>query len=247
MHSYLYDGSFDGLLTVWFCAYRDTEVLKICRQSDYQPDLLSQPLYIETQTDKAARITRSVYERLSADTMRNLYILYLSELPDCDLLGLQYLHLCYESGASINRAKHHPIIRRVDDIRQKVLKEYDHMRGFLRFQKLNNGVYYGRFAPDHNQLPLLMPHFQKRFSDQQMLIYDKKRSCAALFNDAESVMIPFTAKQSQQLLDSCEDTCYLLFRQYFQSITITERSNLRLQAQYLPHRYRTYMPETQPQ
>ena len=35
-------------------------------------------------------------------------------------------------------------------------------------------------------------------------------------------------------------------RQYFQSINIPERANPRLQAQYMPHRYRQYMQETQP-
>lgn len=244
MHCYLYDGSFDGLLTTWFYAYRDSRVSRICRQSTYQPDLLSKPVIIETQADKADRITKSVYERLSADTMRNLYMLYLSELPDCELLGLQYLQLCYANGATINRAKHHPVIRHVDDIRLKVLKEYDHMRGFLRFQKLPNNIYYGRFAPDHNQLPLLAPHFRKRFSDQNMLIHDEKRNCAMLINGSDTILIPFSAEQSEQLLNTCEDSCHLLFRRYFQAVTIEKRSNTRLQAQYMPHRYRSYMPET---
>ena len=162
MRTYLYDGSFDGLLTAYFYAYKDKDIYDICRQTHYQPDLLSKPLNISTEEDKAQRIVTSVQQTLSSQTMRNLYLLYLSELPRCDFLGLQYLRLCYQQGAAANLAKHHPVIRQVDDACRKVKLELDHMKGFLRFQEIDSLVFYACFAPDHNQLPLLQPHLERR-------------------------------------------------------------------------------------
>ena len=245
MRLYLYDGTFDGLLTAYFYAYKDQDIYDISRQDSYQVDLLSQPRSIATEVDKAARIYRSVCQKLSADTMRNLYLLYLSELPHCDLLGLRYLRLCFANGTQINRAKQHPIIRQVEDYRHKVMTEYDHMKGFLRFQQIDQQVYFGHFAPDHNQLPLLLPHLEKRFSVQKLIVYDEKRSCALLYDLQRSVIVPFSQADAAQLLQDKQDDTIDLFRQYFQSITIAERANPRLQAQYMPHRYRKYMPETQ--
>lgn len=245
MHTYLYDGSFDGLLTAYFHAYKDTEVHSICRESFYQPDLLSQPIHISTEDDKARRIMHSVQKNLSHYTMQNLYILYLSELPDCDLLGLHYLRFCFQYGANINNAKQHPIIRRVEDYRHKVMIEYDHMKGFLRFQKIDYRVYYARFAPDHNQLPLLMPHLKRRFSDQKMIVHDEKRNCAMIYNLQDSMIIPFAQEDAARLLGHHQDDTIDLFRQYFQTINIPERANPKQQAGYMPHRYRKYMPETQ--
>ena len=69
---------------------------------------------------QAERIRKSVYTRLSSSIMYNLYLLYLSELPNCDMLGLHYLRLCYNNGIAINNAKHHPVIRQVEDYRYKV-------------------------------------------------------------------------------------------------------------------------------
>ena len=247
MHIYLYDGSFDGLLTAYFYAYRDPDVYDICRQSTYQPDLLSQPTVITTQTDKAARITRAVEQKLSAYTMQNLYLLYLSELPYCDLLGLNYLRLCFQQGANINRAKYHPVIRQVEDYRHKVTTELDHMKGFLRFQQIASLVFFARFAPDHNQLPLLQPHLERRFSDQSMIVYDEKRQYALVYDQQHSVMVPFTQADADQLLQGRQDACLLLFRRYFHTISIPERTNPRLQTSYMPHRYCSYMPETQPE
>ena len=245
MNTYLYDGSFDGLLTAYFYAWKDTDVYTICREISYTPNLLSQPVHISTEDDKAQRIMRSVQQNLSAWTMRNLYLVYLSELADCNFLGLEYLRLCFAQGDSINHAKHHPVIRRVDDTRRKVLHEYDHMKGFLRFEKIDERVFFARFAPDHNQLPLLMSHLTRRFSDQKMIVHDEKRNCAMLYNLEQSVIIPFNMEDTVRLLRGRKDDTIDLFRQYFQAINIPERKNLRQQAGFMPHRYRNYMPETQ--
>lgn len=246
MHTYLYDGSFDGLLTAYFYAYKDPDVYTVCPQQHYQPDLLSQPRSITTEPDKADRIYRSVRQNLSEQTLHNLYLLYLSELPDCDLLGLRYLRLCFVNGAKINLAKHHPVIRQVEDYRHKVHVELEHMKGFLRFQQIAPLIFYAQFAPDHNQLPLLLPHLRRRFSDQKMIVHDKKRHCALIHNLPHSTIMPLTDEDAAQLLQNSQDDTIDLFRQYFQSINIPERANPRLQAQYMPHRYRTYMDETQP-
>ena len=130
MYTYLYDGTFDGLLTVYFYAYKDTQIYNICSALHHQPDLLSTVKEIHTETEKAERIRKSVYTKLSSTIMYNLYLLYLSELPNCDILGLQYLHLCYDNGIAINNAKHHPIVRKVEDYRYKVTRELDRMKGF---------------------------------------------------------------------------------------------------------------------
>jgi len=245
MHSYLYDGSFDGLLTVYFYAYNDKNIYEICSQATYQPSLHTIPKDIVTQTDKAERIRKSVYAKLSSSVMYNLYLLYLSELPNCNMLGLEYLRLCYSQGLAIHNAKHHPVIRQLEDYRYKVTRELDRIKGFLRFQQIDSRVYYADFAPDHNQLPLLRNHLEKRFSDQKWIVHDKRRNTALIYNLQHSILIPFTDEEAAQLLKDKQDDYVELFQRYFNTINIKERTNKRLQDQYMPKRYREYMPETQ--
>lgn len=245
MHSYLYDGTFDGLLTVYFYAYKDSDIYEICPQALYQPGLHTIPKQIVTQPDKAERIRYSVYTKLSSTVMYNLYLLYLSELPDCNILGLQYLRLCYTHGVAIHTAKHHPVIRQLEDYRHKVTRELDRMKGFLRFQQIDNNVYYGKFAPDHNQLPLLKSHLEKRFSDQKWIVHDERRSTALIYNLHRSMIVPFTKEEAAQLLAGRQDDYIDLFQRYFNTVSIKERTNKRLQDNYMPNRYRQYMPETQ--
>ena len=245
MHTYLYDGTFDGLLSVYFYAYNDKDIYTICPQTLYQPSLHTIPKQIVTQKDKAERIRKSVYTKLSSTVMYNLYLLYLSELPDCDVLGLEYLRLCYKQGIAINNAKHHPVIRQLEDYRYKVTRELDRMKGFLRFQQIDTHVYYAKFAPNHNQLPLLRNHLEKRFSDQKWIVHDERRSTALVYNLEHSMIVPFTVEEAERMLQDKHDDYIDLFQRYFQTIAIKERTNKRLQDQYMPKRYREYMPETQ--
>ena len=244
MNTYLYDGTFDGLLTAYFYAYKDTNLYTICAQAKHQPALHETIKQITTQTDKAERIRKSVYDKLSSTVMYNLYLLYLSELPDCDVLGLYYLRLCYQHGISINQAKHHPVIRQVEDYRYKVTRELDHMKGFLRFQQIDKQVYYAKFAPDHNQLPLLRRHLMKRFSDQKWIVHDQRRNIALVYNLFDSMIVPLTQEEATALLQDKQDDYIHLFQRYFNTIAIKERTNKRLQDQSMPYRYRQYIPET---
>ena len=93
----------------------------------------------------------------------------------------------------------------------------------------------------------MQPHLERLFSDQKMIVFDEKRQYALVYNLHHSIMIPFTQEDAQHLLQNCHDNCIELFRRYFHTITTSQRSNAKLQAGYMPHRYRKYMPETQPE
>ena len=120
------------------------------------------------------------------------------------------------------------------------------MKGFLRFQEVAPLFFLAQIEPDHNLLPILIPHLQKRFSDQAMLVFDQKRNRALLLNGQQSTIIPFSQTEADNLLNNCKADEYAqLFRQYFQTINIPERENLRQQLNYMPRRYRKNMLETQ--
>lgn len=243
----IYDGTFDGLLTACFLGYQDKEVTNIVPFERYQLDLLQEPQEVITDKTKADRVYHSILTNLSAYTLENIYYAYLSELPGCDFLILQYLRLCYQKGPKINAARQHPIIDRIYRLRFKVTRELERMKGFLRFQELAPLFFLAQIESDHNLLPILIPHLQKRFSDQDMLIFDQKRNRALLIRGQQSTIIPFTQDEVNYLLaQSCDDEYIQLFRQYFQTINIPERENLRQQSNYMPRRYRKNMMETAP-
>ncbi len=241
---YLYDGSFDGLLTAIFDSFTDKRPLDIFRQEHYQPQLFDEIISVTTENDKAQRVADSILAKLSFDTYQRLYYLYLSELPQCDYTALCYLKMCYRYGASIYLAKNNPLIHRVETYCRKVTLEAHRFTGFVRFIELAPMIFYSKIEPDHNILPLLQGHFVRRFSDQKFMIHDLKRQYALVYDLHTPYFTPLTIEEGEHLLTSkTTDPYQQLFAVFFDATTITQRRNLRLQKFWMPKRYWQHIDE----
>ena len=244
MNIYLYDGSFEGLLTAIFYSFADKDELDIQRAALYQPTLLSVPLAITTEDEKVRRVSQSIQERLSWQTWKNIYYLYLSDLSGSEYLSYRYLKLCYRHGDTINLSKDHPIIHQVDQIRYKVTYEAHRFKGFVRFVELAPLVFYSKIEPDHNILPLLAHHFSKRFSDQKFMIHDLHRQYALVYDLHHTYFHDLTAAEADRLTAQRPDDPYQdLFAIFFDATKIPERYNPRLQRYWMPKRYWKHIDE----
>ena len=244
MHIYLYDATFEGLLTAIFYSFSDKGELDIQRAADFQPTLLSAPLSITTEEDKARRVAHSIQERLSWQTWKRVYYLYLSELPGCEYLIYRYLKLCYQAGDAINLSKDHPIIHQVERTCYKVTYEAHRFKGFVRFSELAPKVFYSKIEPDHNILPLLAHHFRKRFSDQKFMIHDLTRQYALVYDLKQVYFHDLTPAEAQRLSAQRPDDPYQeLFAIFFDATNIPERYNPRLQRYWMPKRYWKHIDE----
>lgn len=244
MKNYLYDGSFEGLLTTIFYAYQDKDEVLITKQIHYVPHLLYEAHNIEVEEDKFERVYISIQTKLSTSILSTLYYLYLSELEGCENLCLDYLKLCYHYGETINLAKNNDTIIQVDAFRRKVTLEVHRFNGFVRFNEINPGCFYAQIEPDHNILPLLSAHFTKRFSDQSFIIHDLKRRTALVYNQKETYLHKLTLSESNVLANlNIKDPFQSLFKSYYDSTTIKERKNPRLQKSFAPKRYWKHLAE----
>lgn len=244
---FLYDGSFEGLLTAIFYAYPEKGEVKIIKKHLHIPNLLSEIKDITKEEDKASRVYESIQNKLSLDTLENVYYLYLSELPDVETLIYQYIKLCFTFGDSINLAKHHDIIQKVDKYTRRVTHEAQRFTGFVRFTEVSPMIFYAKIEPDHHILPLIVTHFNERFSDQHFIIHDLKRELAAVYNQKDIIVKPLSIEEGKKILGfSTNDTYENLFKSFYTSVTIEERINKRLQHQHLPRRYHKHLTELSP-
>lgn len=241
---YLYDSSFEGLLSAIFYAYPNAHIARIYKKEMYAYNLLSEPIDIATDETKADRVYNSIKNKLSSHTLKNVYHLYLSDLPDIETLILKYLKLCYNYGDQINLAKHNEIIANVDKYAKRVTLEAHRFFGFVRFKEVSPMLFYAPIEPTHNILPLIMNHFAKRFSDQNFIIHDLNRNTAIIYNKKETLLAYLNSEEVKTLkkldfLDAFED----LFKSYYTSTTINERINLRRRSRYMPKRYFKHLVE----
>ena len=246
MKEFIYDSTFEGLLTVIFYAYPCKEKCIITKNKNYIPSLLNEIKEIKTETDKFNRVYNSIKNKLSINTLQNIYYLYLSEIQNCDTLILKYIKLCFSYGDKINLAKNNDIILLVDKYCRKVTLEAQRICGFVRFKEISPLTFYASIEPDHNILPLIMNHFTKRFSNQNFIIHDTKRNIAIIYNKELSIISDFSYEYYKKLISSNKSSEFeLLWKTFYKAINISDRKNLKQRNGYMPKRYWKNLNELQ--
>lgn len=244
MIEYIYDNTFEGLLTAIFYAYPSKVPVKISRALFFEPTLITEPIEIKTEEDKFNRVYKSIELKLSSNTLKNVFYLFLSDLKNVEDLILNYLKLFYRFGDNINLAKNNDIIINVDKISRKITLEAHRFTGFVRFSEISPLTYYAKIEPDHNIIPLITNHFIKRFSDQNFIIHDIKRNSALLYNKTDYVITSLSEKENSSFdFGDYKDNFEILWKDYFNSTTIKERINTRLQKRSMPIRYWSNLTE----
>ena len=237
INEYLYDGTFEGLLTCIFYCYSSKTEVKITKTKNYLPNLISSPIEIVTEIDKFNRVYSSIRDKLSYTTLKTIYYLYLSDVNNIETLIYKYIKLCYNYGNNINLAKNNEIISLVDKYYRKVSLESHRFTGFVRFKKIKAQLYYSTIEPDHNILPIISTHFIERFSDQNFIIHDLKREIALFYNKNNSIITELSKDETKNLLNYSNDEFESLWKTFYNSINIKERENSKLQKMHMPTRY----------
>lgn len=243
MYDYIYDGSFEGMLTAIYEAYyRPEKPEKILRQDSIQESIFTSSILIPTEGEKADKVYGAIKEKISPMALRNVFYAFLSEDEEAATKIYQYLRLGWRVGKRIDDYHAEDRVLALHQLSQKVSKEAHRMLGLLRFQKIEGDIYYAEIEPDHNITALLAPHFAKRMADQNWIIHDGKRDIAALYNKENWIM---TEGQLQGEFPLAEEEIQYqeLWRRYFKTIAIRSRNNPRLQKAFMPKRYWKHLVE----
>lgn len=248
-----YDKTFEGLLTAVFDAYfRRTFPEKLIDLDSIEPMFTDECFNVITQTDKATRVWKALEKKLSKNVCNMLTYVWLSETGGSDELLFQYVRKTFDSQQPIALNFADDVVLKVRNLAQKVEKEKSRMIEFVRFQKAADDVFFGPIAPDYNCLPLIIPHFRDRFSDQKWILYDTKRDYGFYFDlktvtemTLETTTLFPDGKLDEVLMAADEKMFQQLWKTYFKSMTIKERINPKLHRQHLPKRYWKYLTEKQ--
>ncbi|MDI3546881.1 MAG: hypothetical protein PWR10_533 [Halanaerobiales bacterium] len=239
---YIYDGSFEGLLTAIYEAfYHDVKPDMILKRSDYQENLFAERVEIVTERNKSDRVYNAVREKISSRSLRKIYYAFLSEIKGVETRIYHYLQLGFKIGRKIDGHLTDDTVLELNRISNKVGLERHRLLGLIRFRRLDNDIYYAPIEPDYNIIALLAPHFSKRLADQNWVIHDLKRKVAAVYNREEWVLTGFSGQPGSYAED--EAIYQSLWKDFFKNIAITNRKNSRLQLQFMPVRYWKHLIE----
>ena len=257
MVDYLYDGTFEGFLTCVYAHYYEEKAVGIYRKERYQASLLSGCRTVETEEKKASRVYNAIEKKISRDDLRRIYRVFQSSDTEKENKLLRYIVLGFREGPETSLLHSNPVVYDVQKCEYKVTCEIHRILGLARFSALKydsgdrygavgSGIGYGgaggpeilycRIEPDHDILEFIAGHFSDRLKNEPFIIHDKTRNKAVFAQNGGWYISDFDGK-GLPVPGAGEREYSSLWKKYFETIAIRERTNPACQKRLMPVRY----------
>ena len=255
MNIFLYDKTFEGLLTSVFEAYsRRIFPDALLLEGEPLPLFYDEIFTVITDEEKSGRVWRGLQKKLSSAALACLAQCWLAEEPETPMLLFRYIRKAIDAPRSIET--------NFADLMcwSSPVCGSGWIGSVYACFSLSASRSCGRyFLCCHRArkecLPLVTGHFKDRFADQRWLIYDIRRAYGYYYDLKEVRQVTFgedsreghlvTGMLDESLMDGDEQLFQSLWKTYFKAICIKERLNPRKHKQDMPVRYWKYLTEKQ--
>lgn len=252
MNTFIYDGTYEGLLTAIFEAFSTkAKPAAFTTKENYQPMLIDHAITVTTDEEKAARVLKGLEAKSSAEAVDTVLKAFLSEQHEIEMAIYQYIKYLVTAKEKVEEDFSNPYVLQMKQLRKQMGREIHRMHAFVRFQKTTDNIYYASIDPDFNVLPLIGEHFERRYADQQWMIFDTKRNYGLFYDLEKTSFIQIneiqinlrTGDLNKEVKGEKENAYQSLWKNYFDSVNIRERKNIKFHLQKIPKRYWKYLPE----
>ena len=237
------DGSVDGILTAVFEAWSiDIKTSRIQVPGNSNMEWFADYREVATDSEKAARVTRAIINRISEEAFEMVYMAALTNAADRGDAILQFIRKGMRIGPQITSDLQDRYVMRVFEMYRNCSKEYQHYRGFLRFRQ--QGEYLlAKFEPKNDIITMMVQFFSDRLRQEKFVIVDMIRFKAGVYAPESGYCITEVEPDTISMLryDTEEDYFRELWNTFERNIAIEARYNMKLQQQNMPLRFRKYM------
>jgi len=245
---YLYDGSFEGFLCCIHAHYYKKRAEGIYPENYYQRTMLQPFFIVETEAEKAEKVYKAIQNKMSNASLQRVYRAFLSDDIQKETKLLHYLVLGFRIGKKVDALHSETVVYQVQQLEHKVAAEQHRLLGLVRFSAIDGKkekdissdtgrhILYSAIEPDHDILELIADHFAKRLPEETFIMHDTKRE-KALFCQNGDWYLGYLRKDLSYAVAEDELEYRKLWKKYFNSIAITERTNLDCQKRCMPVRY----------
>lgn len=247
---YRCEDSLESVFTAIYMAYEERrnhgETLLTLSE---EPILFAEDVWVVPCVEKVRKVMRTLRSRFGDSD----YFHLCQVLASADEEKVQAVYRTVVAGLAKGCHPNHLMdnltdmwIHKAFTLSREVGREIDHLKGFLRFEELENKILYAEIGPKGNLVTFLMPHFSDRFPMENFVIYDANRRFFGVHPAGGQwyLLQGDGAEEISGFKRSAEEAVYQeLFRQFCRTIAIKERINPTLQRNMLPLRFREYMVE----
>ena len=225
MKIYHCEDSLEGIFTAIYNTYEDHCIIRDTMVTTIEENLLfSESLEVIPDPEKTIKVIRTLKRRFGETDYETLCLALASPKPE----KAQAVYRTIAKGLAEKCTAGHLMdaiadtyVNQTFSLARAAGNEYHHLKGFARFEELENTILYSKIAPKNNILTFLMVHFADRFPMEDFLLSETEKLSTAELHYRE------------------------LFRSFCHTIAIKERENRELQRNMLPLRFQEYMVEFQ--
>ena len=252
MTTLVHDGSFGGLLTAVFEVFEYRfDLAEIISKENFQNETFFSEVHeVLTDENKADRVTKKLEKNLGKSGVKQLLLVYLSEMPNAGNLILSAVRQSVKNPEqNILQNFGDRDIMDIAKICKSMSREIHRLHAFVRFEKLEDGMFFAKVEPDFNVLPVSLKFFRDRYADQKWMIYDLKRKFGVIYDlNSTEFFYPendqlYALENSRNMHHEEEKKYSRLWQRYFTKTNIVERKNMKLHIQHVPKRYWKYLTE----
>ena len=241
-HVYVYDGDYLSLLNTIFYLLKTNQKVENIKPENYSPTLFENIIHFNIP--KQDHLLDQIIQSFGISVARAMYYVFLSEEEKKELLLYYFVYYALKYRKKIMYQRNLKCVREVLRISNYVLHESHKMKGFLRFQELQNHLLYAEMSPTNDILFLLSCHFSKRLKNEFWIIKDVKRKIISIY-DKKKFVILFERefKLSLEKENDQEKMIEDLWKTFYNTIGIQERKNDRCRMNFMPKKYWKYITE----
>lgn len=237
----LYDGSFEGFLCIVHSYYYDKLRPTSILQEASKTLCFEESVTIVSDTAKASKVLVALKEKFTKPNFEKILTIFMCDTKEFELDLLHFIIIGFKNQKELGNINHASIFA-INCLIKEYYSLYHKMSGFLRFVELDDGTLYARVESKFNILMPLARHFNQRFNNQSFIIHDLERKLAYLHTEQFQGIQEILDYQAPKVSEN-EEKFATLWQKFFESISIKQRHNPKLQQQFVPLIYRTFMTE----
>lgn len=249
MKNYIYDGSFQGFFTLIYTVFFNKDFNINIISNKKNTSLFFDTILIKTDMEKAEKVIKKINLSFSKSSLYTITGAFLSNETGIENYIFSYITLGLKYGKLTDNKLDEDSILKVLKSSERTYKEAHKIKGLLRFKELSDNTFYAPISPDNNILPVIYRHFEHRFPNQNWVIHDIRRKICVIYKDRlstfyDSVIADKAVLENKSSILSSEEIMFQsLWKNYFSTIAIKERENLKLQMKFVPKKYWNYITE----
>lgn len=208
----------------------------------YSPTLLDE--IIKLKIDNNKDIINFILKYSNAKIFNIIFYVFLSNHENKELIIYYFYLNLLKYKNNIIYMRNLNCVNKALKISRYVANESHRLKGFVRFKKLENEIYYAEIAPENNVLFLISNHFKRRLKNEYWLIKDVKRGLISIYDKKNFLLIDEKNFKMNDLKISLEENnIAIMWKEFYKNIAIKERYNERCRMNFMPKKYWKYIIE----